>query len=767
MLRLLLIGLGLQLLVSPLCAAPTIILHDQPSSVEAYNHLDYLHDPSGKLTLADVLSPPYSQQFQNTADNTFTQGLTNDAFWLRIPFRNQSGLWQRWYAQVHDMEEFPLQVYLLTDQAETHALPLQAEIYFSYHSYPLLLTRSGNYWLYVRIQGSQDSLIASVSFTQADTRIELTHLIFATLISGGLLALSVYNLLLFLNLRDSGYGWLGLFILAATVELNRYTGLLYQCVGVMPDYYRAYWVFAFLAMATYAAFFRRLLATAHYLSTTDKAFRVLFWIGVAEMLYVPWQNFTAVWSMALGIPLMIVTFQALWQLSRRRIRLARNVSWAFVVLMLGLIPIYLDGLGYRYSLPPFNCNDLALSSVFGFVLLLSIAQTDHTRRLHEQAASAEAASRAKGEFLATMSHELRSPMNAVVGAGILLRDTVLNTTQQLYVDKLEIAARHMLALIGNVLDFARIEQQQIMLETITFDLNALLQEVEVLLTEQVQAKNLTFIVIKPCQNALYIQGDPTRLKQVLLNLLGNALKFTHQGSISLKVQQQPSKDTSLQRLTFAVEDTGIGLTLEQQALLFKPFAQADSSTSRRYGGSGLGLVISQQLVAQMGGTLQLESSPSKGSCFLFSLTLPIIPPPELAAVETSLAPSDWTAEIRHAHILLVDDDDLNHFFVPKLLQRFGVNVSVASSGQQAIQEVGARTFDLVFMDVSMPDMDGYETARRIRRFKPANELPIIALTAHAIVGERERCLAAGMDDFLTKPFALEDLQQIMQRWLHG
>ena len=233
------------------------------------------------------------------------------------------------------------------------------------------------------------------------------------------------------------------------------------------------------------------------------------------------------------------------------------------------------------------------------------------------------------------------------------------------------------------------------------------------------------------------------------------------------MQQQPSKDTSLQRLTFAVEDTGIGLTLEQQALLFKPFAQADSSTSRRYGGSGLGLVISQQLVAQMGGTLQLESSPSKGSRFLFSLTLPIIPPPELAAVETSLAPSDWTAEIRHAHILLVDDDDLNHFFVPKLLQRFGVNVSVASSGQQAIQEVGARTFDLVFMDVSMPDMDGYETARRIRRFKPANELPIIALTAHAIVGERERCLAAGMDDFLTKPFALEDLQQIMQRWLHG
>jgi CheY-like chemotaxis protein len=213
-------------------------------------------------------------------------------------------------------------------------------------------------------------------------------------------------------------------------------------------------------------------------------------------------------------------------------------------------------------------------------------------------------------------------------------------------------------------------------------------------------------------------------------------------------------------VTFTVKDTGIGMTAEQQAKLFQPFSQADSGTARYYGGSGLGLVISQRLVKQMGGELVLTSSPGEGSCFHFTLELPP------ADVVPDVTPVKSAVPLKtNARILLVDDEVLNQFFVAELLKTHGAVVTVVGSGRQAIQQVREQPFDLVLMDVSMPEMDGYETVRQIRAFKPPAELPIVALTAHAIAGERERCLAAGMDDFLTKPFALEDLRNMLQRWL--
>lgn len=228
--------------------------------------------------------------------------------------------------------------------------------------------------------------------------------------------------------------------------------------------------------------------------------------------------------------------------------------------------------------------------------------------------------------------------------------------------------------------------------------------------------------------------------------------------VSLNVQHDVANDADTVRLVFSVTDTGIGITPEQQTRLFQPFSQADGGTARRYGGSGLGLAISQRLVRQMGGELTLVSRPLvQGSCFRFALVLPLAEP-----VLVTEASASFTIA---ANILLVDDDALNQFFMTELLKAYGAEVTVAGSGVQAIQRIKEQPFALVFMDVSMPGMDGYATTRHIRAFKATAELPIIALTAYAIPEERERCLAAGMDDFLSKPFAITDLQHMLQRWL--
>ena len=370
---------------------------------------------------------------------------------------------------------------------------------------------------------------------------------------------------------------------------------------------------------------------------------------------------------------------------------------------------------------------------------------------------AEQASKAKSEFLATMSHELRTPLTGALGMADLLAAEPLSDKERHLVEEIRSSGRHLLDLLSNVLDLSRIESGKLELEQTDFSIAELLEAVRSLLAPQAVERGLTLAFELDESVPPSLKGDPTRLRQVLINLVGNGLKFTSRGGVRVRVFRQPEPDGRI-RLRFEVRDTGIGIPQEKQAELFKPFVQADSSTTRRYGGSGLGLAISRRLVEAMGGTLEVESLPSVGSCFWFEVVL------EAGAVTSVEQAALDPTTIPPRRILLVEDVELNRRLLQMMLSAHGHEVIFATNGAEAVDLVARERFDVVLMDVQMPVMGGVEATRRIRRMAgPTREVPIIGLTANVLASEQERYLAAGMNACLTKPIDWDQLFAALAR----
>ncbi len=380
--------------------------------------------------------------------------------------------------------------------------------------------------------------------------------------------------------------------------------------------------------------------------------------------------------------------------------------------------------------------------------------------------AAEQASRAKSEFLANMSHELRTPMNGVLGMAQLLEMTALTAEQQECVTAIMQSGIGLVKIISDILDLSKIEARRMQLERRIFSLRETISQTINLLRPQAQAKGLSlFARIAPDLPDLYL-GDEGRLHQILLNLLGNAIKFTSRGSISITVLAGAVDATSC-TLRFSIKDTGIGIPSVSLHKLFIPFSQVDGSTTRRFGGTGLGLAISKQLIELMGGEISVESTEGVGSTFFFRLPLEkaqeqmIQEKPMDSAAPASHCPED-------CRLLLVEDDSVNQRVMDAMLRKMGYLTKLASNGEQAVHLLKAETFDLVLMDCSMPVLDGYLATEMIRN--PANGMknpgiPIVAMTARAMQGDREKCLKAGMNDYLSKPVRFEELNSVLNRWL--
>lgn len=408
-----------------------------------------------------------------------------------------------------------------------------------------------------------------------------------------------------------------------------------------------------------------------------------------------------------------------------------------------------------------------------FLDVTEMRETERQLRLARDAA--EESTRAKGEFLANMSHEIRTPMNAILGMTRLVLDTELNGRQRGYLEKAEQSARALLRILNDILDFSKIEAGRLEMEITDFCIAKVLQSVVDMLRDSAREKGLRLELSTELPASLCVLGDPLRLHQILTNLVSNAIKFTSKGGVFIRAAIQDVSQGSA-RFVFSVRDTGIGLEPEQHKRLFSAFSQADASTTRRYGGTGLGLAISKRLVELMQGEISCISEPGQGAEFSFTAVLAFSQDSETglrqsmelqatSSVSGDSDPLTLVSHLKDKRILVAEDNDINQIVASEMLRKAGFIVEIAGNGREAIEMTLAKRYDLIFMDIQMPEVDGLTATKELRAYPHLKDIPIVAMTAHAMSGDKEKSLAVGMNDHITKPIDPLEVFSVISRWL--
>lgn len=731
---------------------------DKRNSAFSLGQLHYLIDKSQQLDIRQVQQSPDFRAL-GFARDPVNFGHDNAAHWLQFDLKakHQGALNNCLAIDVPIGSKVRL---FLNDVVTQQGLPyLIKRLNNRKIAYCLDIKKDKNYQAYLRLQHDYEVMFVSLkpmTFSQVEQSKYQTNL-FLSLILGGLILITGYNVLLFLTMQDNGYLHIVMFASCIIFELCMKQNIL-LLDKAWVDW--AQMLFPLIATVMVVAAFGFVQHVILQWQPANGLLTLLSYCKIGAAIILPISvllpnSYFILYSVALGTA--IIGFGSIVYASYLGNQFARGSLGTVFFVCLSFVPIFafqLEWVEYIESFELLHFGGLLMASIF-----VSLLQASHINRIKKEFETAQARSHAKDKFLATISHELRTPMHTLMGvAGLLKQNKISPAQQQNYVQQLQATSQHMLALIDDILDLSRLENSDIQLRPNVFYLPHLMKKLEALFEVPAQTKglNLTFHIEGESDN--WVTADEQRLKQVIVNLLGNAIKYTDAGCITLKLRVTCLEDDSY-NLYCEVSDTGIGIAESDLPYLFHSFYQVQAGYERHYGGSGLGLSISQHLVKRMGGSIGVTSQLGQGSQFFFVVSVDHAEPICDAVAINALPMLDNT------QVLLVDDDVINASLGQAMLHTEGMQVTIANSGAEAIHTLHQQRPDIVFMDISMPEMSGYEATRAIRQIPLFVDIPIVALTAHAIEGERERCLNAGMNDYLTKPFTANEIMQTIAQWI--
>ncbi|MCK5791066.1 MAG: response regulator [Ketobacter sp.] len=775
---------------------PVVDIGHKDFSQRLVQQVGFIEDPSTRWTIQDVLLQPVSA-YSYTNRDTLQFGYSESAYWLRIAIRNALPHSTTLTLQVRyplldfvDFYHLDQNNQVVHRKAGDHR-PLQEREYpVKDYLHRLELAAGQQQTVYVRVQ-STSSLSLPVYLS---TETGLVALNTSTeWLDGGYygiaFAMMMYNLLLMLVVRERIYLEYVICVvlqIGFIASLNGYAGILFPENLFLADK-GIYFCSTAMAVA-FIQFTRSFLQTRAELPRLDRFYRYYMWVPAVALLVEMLVSPTV--AAKINVSLVMFTVLLLFPVALYRYLTGYQAASYFVfgqgmflssviftsLSSLNLVPFYfLAPLAIKVG----SAAELMLFSMslagrinelkrrhFEMLREQEVAQAEtkvserHLQEMSQVNRQLEQAIQIRSKFLANMSHEIRTPMNGILGMLELIDKPGLDAVQRHYVDIARRSGRTLLDLINDVLDLSKIESGKLELEKKPFSLRELTEDLCSLYSQQVKNKHLTIKVVVDAAVPDYVIGDRTRLWQVLTNLISNAIKFTQRGGVVLRLD---SVYADGQRIRFSVLDTGIGIAADQQEAVFDSFQQADGTTTREYGGTGLGLSISRKLVRLMDGDLALTSTPGQGSEFCFSLPCETASPEQIAELEDHDG-DPIKVDLSSYRVLVVEDNEVNQKVAGGILRKLGVQtVDVVDNGLEALNFLREQTVDIVFMDVQMPVMDGYDATRQLRKIDALAQLPVVAMTANAMDGDRDECMAAGMNDYVSKPIKLDQVRQALVR----
>lgn len=721
--------------------------------------LSFLRDNNSALSIQDIKQQ--YEHFTHTQEHILSFDRSTDNYWFSFDYFSPKNLKHAvLITQLPSNSHTTL--WLETLSSNPSISPPIQPLLQPVAAFRLDLTKNQHYRFYIQAQHPRDLMRASFTLyerAEATTYAKKDTLIFS-LFLGGFLVAALYNFLLAFNLNDWAYCNLSIFSLALAIEiiLNENVIPWHPSLSTIDQVIHPILGFTILiACLNFAPKFVNHPKLTRYIEWIFKHSVVISLVFLPIALIHPQGDMICFW-----IALLILTPSIVTLTYTNLVNQPISYTTLLILFLFAIAwPAHLLAeTGFIRPIPSFDYIRYAGSLLAA--TLVSLVHHSKTRYLEQEAERARALNRAKDDFLTTITHELRTPMHSVIGIGELLhKDNLDETQRKLHTHHLLEASQHMLGLVDDILDLAQLEQASPKLTISTFSLHHFLHSFRSIFETSAQQKGLVLNINIKGDSHINISADRKRLSQVIINLVGNAIKYTEQGHIELFAEIYKTTPQTC-HLFIAIRDTGIGISKQDQCQLFNAFYQVRRGRNRPFRGTGLGLAISYRLVQLMGGQLNVESQPQQGSSFFFSLQLSTSPALSEASTSKTVSPDS----LKNKHILLVDDDQLNAHIAKAMLEKSQAQVSLAFGGEEAIQTAKHKNFDLIFMDISMPKMDGYETTRRLHKlYFPNHPPPIIALTAHTLNQERERCLEAGMNDYLSKPFTIEAITQIGAHWL--